>query len=367
MWSIIDSHIHCRGDCAGAEESESDYIAHALKVAEDSGVAVVVDKGNLTCNPVTSMRRAKQRMTAALDANSPVLYLMYMMLTNHPDQNREAVETVRKYFPKKGDRVGVVGINMFAGPSTGGLEITTEEEQLAVDSVVASTGYTGLYTKHCEDPAYFKKRKDGEIDWDTANPVTWSIARTQASEFLSVSAQIANAIRVKAKYHLHILHASVPDTVRLVYTHKKISTCPNMINVTCEVAPRNLILSSDALRKEDGLFWKTNPPLRSEGVRQSLIECVIKGLADTLASDHSPHTLDGKLKRYASGAPGLADWPYIIPKLIAMGISPDLIDRMLWQNPVRIFGLEHLELQRAERPLVDHRKDYAFNLYEDLQ
>ena len=64
--------------------------------------------------------------------------------------------------------------------------------------------------------------------------------------------------------------------------------------MTCETAPHYLILCEDDL-KEDGKF-KMNPPLRSKEDRAALIEGIIDGTIDMIATDHAPPHVGGKTK-----------------------------------------------------------------------
>jgi dihydroorotase len=355
MW--IDSHVHCRGDRKGEEESEKDTIAHVLEVARDSGIDVIIDKGNLARNPVTTRARAIERMNAARDADSPVYYFMYMMLTKNPEQIREAVETAREFFPKKGDKAGVIGINMYAGPSTGNLGVLTRDEQLGVDREVVRQEYTGVYGKHCEQNSLFKKKADGSLDWDEKNPASWNLARPEESDAISVFNQIFDARILDAKYHLHILHVSSPISVDTVNESKR------DMNVTCEITPQHLLLDASLMLDEQGVLYKVNPPLRSPETRKKLLLMAAKGMIDTLATDHAPHTIEDKLEKYASGIPGIASWPDFIPILIDSGLGQERINKMAWENPIKIFGLEKLGIEKTFRPLVSHICDYAFDPY----
>jgi dihydroorotase len=88
--------------------------------------------------------------------------------------------------------------------------------------------------------------------------------------------------------HIHMQHLSSADSVDLVRRAKKAG-----IRVTAEATPHHITFTDEALREYDTNF-KMNPPLRSEGDRQALIEGLIDGTIDCIATDHAPHTSDEK-------------------------------------------------------------------------
>ena len=81
----------------------------------------------------------------------------------------------------------------------------------------------------------------------------------------------------------HMCHVSTKESVALIRRAKA-----QGLDVTCETAPHYLVLTEDDLR-EDGSF-KMNPPLRTQADRQALIEGILDGTVDMIATDHAPHT-----------------------------------------------------------------------------
>ena len=60
--------------------------------------------------------------------------------------------------------------------------------------------------------------------------------------------------------------------------------------MTCETGPHYLTLTDMDLQ-EDGRF-KMNPPLRSPADRDALIEGLLDGTIDMIATDHAPHSAE---------------------------------------------------------------------------
>ena len=96
----------------------------------------------------------------------------------------------------------------------------------------------------------------------------------------------------------HICHISTKESVSLVRDAKR-----RGLPVTCETAPHYLLLSDKDLQ-EDGR-WKMNPPLRSETDRQAMIEGVLDGTVDCIATDHAPHSAEEKSRGLRQSAFGI--------------------------------------------------------------
>ncbi len=85
----------------------------------------------------------------------------------------------------------------------------------------------------------------------------------------------------------HVCHISTKESVELIRQAKK-----DGVNITCETGPHYLVLCDKDLQ-ENGRF-KMNPPLRSEADKQALIQGVIDGTIDMIATDHAPHSAEEK-------------------------------------------------------------------------
>jgi dihydroorotase len=94
---------------------------------------------------------------------------------------------------------------------------------------------------------------------------------------------------------VHIAHASTAETFGLIRAARR-----HGAHVTCEVTPHHFVLDESA-----ALIWgpnaKMNPPLRSHGDVEAVLDAIHDGTADMIASDHAPH--DPKSKRMDELAP----------------------------------------------------------------
>jgi dihydroorotase len=84
--------------------------------------------------------------------------------------------------------------------------------------------------------------------------------------------------------HIHLQHISSAYSVDVIRRAR-----PRGIKITSEVTPHHLALTDACLRDYNTNF-KMNPPLRAEEDRQALIEGLLDGTIDIIATDHAPHT-----------------------------------------------------------------------------
>lgn len=104
------------------------------------------------------------------------------------------------------------------------------------------------------------------------------------------SVQIARDVLLAeaAGCHYHVCHISTKESVRVVRDAKRAG-----INVTAEVTPHHLLLCDEDIPGLD-TNYKMNPPLRGSKDRDALIEGLLDGTIDFIATDHAPHTSEEK-------------------------------------------------------------------------
>ena len=137
----------------------------------------------------------------------------------------------------------------------------------------------------------------------------------------------------------HVCHISCRESVDIIRRAKA-----EGIDVTCETAPHYLILDENDLQ-EDGRF-KMNPPLRSKEDREALLNGVLDGTVDMIATDHAPHSAAEKaagLEKSAFGITGLETaFPMLYTYLVKPGLVPlDRIITMLTEAPRKRFNIPY--------------------------
>ena len=135
----------------------------------------------------------------------------------------------------------------------------------------------------------------------------------------------------------HVCHISTKESVEIIRKAKA-----EGVNVTCETGPHYLIMD-DSFLQEDGRF-KMNPPLRGKEDREALIEGILDGTIDMIATDHAPHSEEEKsrgLEKSVFGIVGIETaFPLLYTYLVKPGIlSMERLVELLTVNPRKRFGI----------------------------
>lgn len=156
-----------------------------------------------------------------------------------------------------------------------------------------------------------------------------------ACEYLQIERDLKLVAETGCKYH--VCHVSAKESVQLIREAKRAG-----LDVTCETAPHYLIFDDSHLQ-EDGR-WKMNPPLRTARDREALIEGILDGTVDMIATDHAPHSQEEKargLEKSMFGIVGLETaFPALYTHLVRTGIlSLDKVLDLMAYAPRARFGI----------------------------
>jgi dihydroorotase len=136
--------------------------------------------------------------------------------------------------------------------------------------------------EHCEDESL----AGGAMNEGTVSTLLGLPSIPTVAEDLTVMRDIAVAEYVDGR--IHIAHISSKKAVQLVREAKA-----KGLKVTAEVTPHHFTLTDEALSTYDSNY-KMNPPLRTEEDVKAMIEGLIDGTIDCIASDHAPHSVEEK-------------------------------------------------------------------------
>ncbi len=155
------------------------------------------------------------------------------------------------------------------------------------------------------------------------------------SEWRQIERDIDLAKKTGCKYH--VCHISTAESVELIRNAKA-----DGVDITCETGPHYLILTDEDL-KEDGRF-KMNPPLRSKRDREALIEGLLDGTVDMIATDHAPHSKEEKAKGLEGSAFGIVgletSFALMYTHFVRTGIMTiERLSELMCGNPRKRFGL----------------------------
>jgi dihydroorotase len=111
-----------------------------------------------------------------------------------------------------------------------------------------------------------------------------------SSEDVMVARDLLLAEATGARYH--VAHISSRNAVAMVGYAKKLG-----LPVTCEATPHHFALTDADLLAYDSNY-KMKPPLRSCCDTQAIIEGIVSGAVDAIATDHAPHPGSEKMQEF---------------------------------------------------------------------
>ena len=212
-------------------------------------------------------------------------YSFYMGATNNN------LDELRKVDPSK-----VCGVKVFMGSSTGNMLVDNTETLSGIFREIPM-----LIATHCEDEATIQQNKAHykNLYGDDLSVKYHPLIRDVEACYRSSSFAVELATKYDAR--LHVLHISTEKEMSL-FDNKKALKDKKITNEVCV----HHLWFSDADYEKYGNRIKWNPAIKAESDRRALIETVISGKIDVVATDHAPHLLrekEGSCFKAASGGP----------------------------------------------------------------
>ncbi len=342
--AMIDLHAHIRD----MELAYKEDWTTAGKAAFSGGVSTVFDMPN-TLPPTTTLKHLARKREAA--AASIVNYGIYAGATEHNLKDlREMLETG-----------GIAGIKIFLAASSSNEVITNKEHLWAVFALAKA--YDKPVLSHCElhNCIITRERQFSAEEYNHARYHSTIRDRKCAYNALKLVLELASEVGNS----LVVLHISSKEEMRLVKEYKQYGDFP----LYCEVTPHHLFLTENIIEKA-GNAGKVNPPLRTQEDCDALMEAVLEGGADTIGSDHAPHSREEKLKEYKSapsGFPGLETSLSLLMNNHLRGhqIPLETIVRMTSTNPAKIMKIKNRgeirEGNYADIAVIDPKEEWTVN------
>jgi len=214
----------------------------------------------------------------------------------------------------------------------------------AADSIIAA---------HCEDMSLIPAGgaiHDGEFARTHGIPGIPS-----QSEWGPIARDVELVKETGCRYH--VCHVSTKESVEIIRQAKA-----EGLNVTAETGPHYLLLCQDDL--QDLGRFKMNPPLRDREDMDALVEGILDGTIDMIATDHAPHSDEEKGRGLAKSAMGVVGIESAFPLMYTYFVKTGkmslgtLIDRMVYA-PRKRFRLE------GGIEIGDHAEITVFDLNAD--
>ncbi len=314
----IDDQVHFREP--GLTHKAT--IASEARAAVAGGITSFMEMPNTVPNALTQGLLEDKYQIAA--RSSIANFSFFMGASN--DNLEEVLKT---------DGTKVCGVKVFMGSSTGNMLVDNEDTLRGLFERVPPI----LIATHCEDEATVRanlvayKAKYGEDIPVEMHPLI------RSEEACYRSSELAVRLAKKHGARLHVLHIS---------TAKELSLFDNTIpltqkKITAEACIHHLWFS-DADYAEKGNSIKWNPAVKTANDREAIFQAVLDNRIDVIATDHAPHTLEEKSRKYLEAPSG---GPLVQHALMAMlekmeqgKISIEKIVEKMAHSPAELFRIK---------------------------
>ncbi len=307
----MDTQVHFREP--GSTDAED--LNSGSKAAVVGGITGVFEMPNT--KPPTSNKKEFQNKLNLAKNRMYCNYAFYFGAT--PDNHKDLSELK--------NLEGCCGVKLFAGSSTGTLLVDKEKD---IEKVFEKT--SKIVSVHSEDEEILNLRKKLIIKGNVLTHPVWRNEECAISSTRKI-VKIAKRLNKKA----HILHVTTKEEVNFLSQNKG--------NITFEITPQHLTLTSPECYEKLGTFAQMNPPIRDKSHYDRLWYAVRNNYNDTIGSDHAPHLKKNKQKEYPdspSGMPGVQTLlPVMLNHINEGRLKLDQLVKLLCENPTNIFGIQN--------------------------
>ncbi len=307
----MDTQVHFREP--GSTDAED--LNSGSKAAVVGGITGVFEMPNT--KPPTSNKKEFQNKLNLAKNRMYCNYAFYFGAT--PDNHKDLSELK--------NLEGCCGVKLFAGSSTGTLLVDKEKD---IEKVFEKT--SKIVSVHSEDEEILNLRKKLIIKGNVLTHPVWRNEECAISSTRKI-VKIAKRLNKKA----HILHVTTKEEVDFLSQNKG--------NITFEITPQHLTLTSPECYEKLGTFAQMNPPIRDKSHYDRLWYAVRNNYNDTIGSDHAPHLKKNKQKEYPdspSGMPGVQTLlPVMLNHINEGRLKLDQLVKLLCENPTNIFRIQN--------------------------
>ncbi|MGN0746157.1 MAG: dihydroorotase [Aristaeellaceae bacterium] len=207
-----------------------------------------------------------------------------------------------------------------------------KDEETMRQAMLRCKAARSLIAAHCEDMSLIPP---GGAIHDGAYARAHGIPGIPSeSEWRPIERDLRLAKETGCRYH--VCHVSCRESVELIRQAKA-----EGVDVTCETGPHYLLLCQDDLQDE-GRF-KMNPPLRDSTDRDALVQGVLDGTIDMIATDHAPHSAEEKSRGLAKSAMGVVGIESAFPLMYTYFVETERMPlkqliRLMAEAPRARFG-----------------------------
>nr|MBE6544618.1 dihydroorotase [Oscillospiraceae bacterium] len=308
---LCDVHVHLREPGFSYKET----IATGTAASARGGYTAVCSMPNLDPTPDSRENLEKQLEIIRRDAFIPVF--PYGTITK--GERGASLADLEEIAPD------VIG---FSDDGRG-----VQSEEMMRSAMLHAKALGKMIVAHCEDNSLLRGGYIHDGEYAAAHGHRGICSE---SEWLPIKRDLELVRETGCAYH--VCHISTKESVEVIRRAKD-----EGLNVTCETGPHYILLD-DLHLQEDGRF-KMNPPLRSPADREAILEGILDGTIDMIATDHAPHSAEEKSRGLDGSAMGVVGietaFPIMYTKLVKTGIiSLEKLIRLMCEAPRERFGIK---------------------------
>ena len=315
--SFCDVHVHFREP----GQSYKETISTGSKAAAHGGYTTVCTMPNLKPAPSTIDALSVQLDLIKKNADIEVIPYGTITLAQNGRGELADMKAIAPY------------VCAFSDDGRG-----VQADELMREAMYQAKKLGKLIVAHCEDEALLREGKVRESEWK------------------QIERDLKLADETGAGYH--VCHISCKESVEVIRDAKK-----SGVDVTCETAPHYLVFDTDDISVFTGKWpelggrFKMNPPIKDRADKEAMIEGVLDGTVDMIATDHAPHSADEKGRGFVKSPNGITGlecaFPALYTYLVKTGdISLEHLVHIMSIAPRKRFGFKQngwtmVDLDRA--------------------
>ncbi|MBR5272914.1 MAG: dihydroorotase [Clostridia bacterium] len=223
--------------------------------------------------------------------------------------------------------------------SDDGVPVATRE--LLREGIAETNKINKKILAHCEELSLVR---GGIINLGEVSEKLGVKGITPDAEDVGTLREIEEAEKLAAP--IHICHVSTKGSVEIIRQAKV-----RGVKVTAETAPHYFWFTEEKLLSRDA-DYRMNPPLRCEEDRLAIIDGILDGTLDAIATDHAPHTVEDKsdFEKAPNGVVGMeTSFSASYTALVKTGlISLKRLLALMSFNPAQILGISAGVLAEGE-------------------
>ena len=339
---VIDDQVHFREP--GLTHKANIYTESKAAVA--GGITSFMEMPNT--NPQALTEELLEDKYKIASETSIANYSFFMGASN------DNLEEVLKTNPKN-----VGAIKIFMGSSTGNMLVDNKN---VLEEIFSKSPM--LIAVHCEDEEIIQKNIDAAKEkYGEEVPIS-EHPNIRSAEACFKSSSIAVELAKKHNTRLHVFHLS---------TEKEIELFDNKLplkekRITAEACIHHLWFD-ESKYEEKGTLIKWNPAVKREKDKDALLQALLDGKLDVIATDHAPHTLEEKSNTYFNAPSGGPLVQHALPAMLEFvkngKISLEKVVEKMCHNPAICFRVEKRGYIRegyfADLVLVDLNNPWEVN------